>query len=244
MGSELVIGEGCVFSRLISTTTEGAAINLGGMEGAPNIGRIQGTAESPVLVVNNSVPGLYYTGTTEESHLVSHAIIANNTRDALFVVNPLLSVSLANVTVARNNSHAIRLTQNNGSALNYSATLSMTDSIIAGNGATAFANSIYASLGDTGALVFEDSAIVLLGLQRLNPALANGMSISGTGTVVRTRVISADPRFASLSTLSPDFAVVTAPEFEAAGAGGEPLRGGGRFGGVSPPQQFNWFHFN
>ncbi len=243
-GSELIIGEGCVFSHVVSSTANGAAVNIGGVEGSPNIARIQGSEEKPVLIVNNGVHGLYLTGTNTESNQISNTIIVGNGRDGIFLVNPRMSSAMTNVTIANNSGHALRLTQNDGSALNFEGTVHASGVIIAGNGAIVFTNSIYGSLAASGSLVLEDSAIVRFGPRRLTPSLTNGMSISGPGSVVMNGVIHSDPRFATLAAMDSNFARVTAEDYATAGPDDQPLRGGGRYGTDGAGSAFNWYHYN
>jgi len=243
-GSELIIGEGCVFSRIRSTTSEGAAINLGGMEGTAEIGRIQGSEERPVLIVNNEVNGILLTGSNAESNVISNAIIAANKGAAILLTNPRMDTSLVNVTIGSNTRYALWLANLNGSALNYEGTVSATNTIFAGNGSTVISNSIAGTLSASGTLLFEDSALVATGPFQLNRFYANGINVSGPGTVSLTRTTGADPRFISLRPSSPHLAWVTNEAYATAGPEGEPLRGGGRFGGSPDIDGFAWYFHN
>ncbi len=240
-GSELAIGEGCVFSRINSNTTEGAAINLGGMLGAPSIGRIQGSEGAPVLVTDNGVPGLYMTGTDPESYSIANTIFARNKREAIFIVNPQLSGAFANVTVVGNTRYAMRLANNDGSALNFAGSVTVTDSIIAGNGSVVVTNAIQGALAAAGSLTFTNSALVHSGPYRLNQFYPNGINVTGSGTVTLENVTNADPRFVTINPLYDNFAMVTADEYASAGSAASPLSGAGQYDPLGGRDNFAWY---
>lgn len=246
-GSELVIGEGCVFSYIRSTTDDqlAAAVNIGGMEGTPNIGTIQGSAQRPVLIVNNRVNGLWLTGANPESNLFRNLVIANNAGEGIYHGNPRMDSTYENVTVIGNQRHAFIIGDNNRQPIAFEGTISGSNVILAGNGSNGAQNLIRTVATGPGTVTLSNSAIVTFGPYRLNRFLyPNGIHGGSPSNVILTSTINSDPGIRQIDPRRDPLFHVLSAQFESAGAGGQPLRGGGSFGPPPGGDSRDWYFRN
>lgn len=246
-GSELVIGEGSVFSYIRSTTDNplAAAINIGGMEGTPNIGTIQGSEGNPVLIINNRVHGLWLTGGNPESNIFRNVIIANNAGDGIYHSNPRMDSVYENVTVAGNQGHALLIADNNRVAIAFEGSITGSNMVFAGNGSNGVQNILRTAGTGSGTITLNDCALVTFGPWRLNRFFyANGINGGSPSNVTLNGHINADPGFTSLDARTGALARIETPDYGQAGPGGTPLRGGGAFGAPAGGDPRNWYFRN
>lgn len=247
-GSKFIIGEGVVVSHLTIPGGESltdSAVNIGGMEGAPDIAEITGTEENPVRIFNNEGNGFLFTGSNVCTKTFSNVIVTGNGGDGFSVANINNSLELENVTVAGNGESPLiigsLLEASYRDPIGYNGTITASNVIFGGNGSSSSVNVIQTAGTGTGTISISDSAIVHEGTYRLNTNThADGIDGGDPSNATLTNIVNANPRFASLSPGSEDYATVTAGEYGEAGPNGDDLRGGGKYNFVLVTEANNW----
>jgi hypothetical protein len=158
------------------------------------------------------------------NYIVRNSIIAGNT-DRGLVISALTgtgTVTVENVTIANNGTQAIEV------AAGYNSNISITDSILAGNGTSNATNVITHNGGGT--MDISYSAIVTAG-----PSALLTPPTTGTGVINLSNVVNADPQFVDTTTFtSTSFFDVAEMAYAFANSTGNGLGGGADYVGGTP----------